>query len=400
MCSLTTLLVRLFPLPFLLLWAHAGATNEFLDGQTLLNPSLAKNCTKSHLTTNDIVDGDVSIAAYDALSNNEFPKMAHLNASAWELWFFDAVSPSGDAAITISFFRDGSQSAMGRGNLRAQFLAIWPDKSTFRIEYYPTDSIIESCPGEPMRASWRGEDESTSFEISHDLMEAVVRLDLAEVQGILSLSSTTAKTHADGNPSHDVSRMLAPTVYWLQPIPRASVDVKLTIDGKELRFAGFGGHDRFWTPYSWMTLMDESYYMRAVAGPYTAILLRIISRVDPGRTYASAFLFEGGQQVFASQNEQISLNDDYVSFKLSYHGVVQGEFRDTNTGYVLEMVSPTNRRHWRFEMDHARVWWNLPTGPVTGNTGFIDRVAGGEIGGEQHQGAGSAGQCQLPSLAK
>lgn len=379
----------------------AGATGKDLEEQTVLNPSFANNCSNSYLTANEFVNGDVVIAAFDALSNNEFPKMITLNSSAWELWYFDAVSSSGDVAITISFFRDGSQSLVGKGSLRTQFHAIWSDGSTFGTEHYASYSIIESCP-EAIKAFWGAEDESTSFEISQDLKGAVVHFDIAAVQGTLSLSSLSQTTVADDvtDPSAETSWRLAPIVYWLQPIPRASVEATFMIEGKELRFTGSGGHDRFWTPYSWMTLMDESYYMRAVAGPYTVVLLRIISRVDPGRTYASVGLFEGGQRIFATQSERISLKDDYVSFKLSYQGTLRGKFRDTNTGYVLDLVSPVNRKHWRFELKHESLWWDLPTGPVTGNTGFIDRVTGGEVNGEQYQGAGSAGQCQLPLVKK
>ena len=146
--------------------------------------------------------------------------------------------------------------------------------------------------------------------------------------------------------------------------------------------------------------MDESYYMRGVAGPYTLVLLRIISRVARGRTYVSAFLFEGGKRIFATQNDKISLSEDYVSFKLSYHGTLRGEFRDTNMGYITDLLYSAEGKHWRFELGHDSLWWNMPTGPVTGNTGFVNKITGGEVGGKQHQGAGTAGQCQLPFLGR
>ena len=46
--------------------------------------------------------------------------------------------------------------------------------------------------------------------------------------------------------------------------------------------------------------MDESYYRHAVAGPYAVILLRIISRVDPGQVYIFAHLFEGRRRIFTT----------------------------------------------------------------------------------------------------
>ena len=382
------------------------ATNNLIPDQTPFNPSFSKNCTILYLHSNSTITGDVIVEPYSPLLNNEFPKIPILNTSAWELWFFDAVSPAGDAAISLSFFRDGSQSLLGKGSLRTQFQALWPDGSTYVTEIYAEISVMESCPEESISAFWRGKDEKegfVSFSIAQDLKEAIVTFDLVEVQGTVSMSSRAPAF--DGGSDTDgfadaSSSLLAPIVYWLQPIPSADVQVALFIEGQELTFAGSGGHDRFWTPYSWKMLMDESYYMRAVAGPYTLILLRIISRVDVGRTYIAAYLFERGESAFSSQNGRVSLDEDFVSFELSHHGAVRGSFRDINTGYIVDLVSPVKGRHWRFELEHGRLFWDFPTGPVTGNTGFVDKVIGGEVGGKQYQGAGSSGQCQLGSPTK
>lgn len=397
-CCLLSLIVTSLPVLTL-------ATNSFIPDQTPFNPSLSKNCTVSYLHSNSTITGDVIIAPYSPLSNNEFPKIPILNTSAWELWFFDAVSPSGDVAISLSFFRDGSQSLLGKGSLRTQFQALWPDGSTYVTEIHAESSVMESCPEESITAFWRGKDEregSVSFSIAQDLKEAIVTFDLVEVQGTVSMSSRAPAF--DGGSDTDgfaaSSKLMAPIVYWLQPIPIADVQVALFIKGQELTFPGSGGHDRFWTPYSWTMLMDESYYIRAVAGPYTLIVLRIISRVDIGRIYMSAYLFERGGSAFSSQNGRVSLDKDFVSFELSYHGAVRGSFRDINTGYIINLVSPAKGRHWRFELEHGRLSWDFPTGPVTGNTGFVDTVVGGEVGGKRYQGVGSTGQCQLKLSTK
>ena len=382
------------------------ATNNLIPDQTPLNPSFSKNCTISYLRSNSTITGDVIVEPCSPLLNNEFPKIPILNTSAWELWFFDAVSPAGDVAISLSCFRDGSQSLLGKGSLRTQFQALWPDGSTYVTEIYAESSVMESCPEESISAFWRGKDEKegfVSFSIAQDLKEAIVTFDLVEVQGTVSMSSRAPAfdrgSDTDGFADAS-SKLLAPIVYWLQPIPSADGQVALFIEGQELTFAGSGGHDRFWTPCSWKMLMDESYYMPAVAGPYTLIILRIISRIDVGRIYISAYLFERGESAFSSQNGRVSLDEDFVSFKLSHHGAVRGRFRDINTGYIVDLVSPAKGRHWRFELAHGRLFWDFPTGPVTGNTGFVDKVIGGEVGGRQYQGAGSSGQCQLGSPTK
>ena len=361
--------------------------------QKIISPSLSGNCTESNIEANKIVDGSVEILPYDPASNNVFPKIPNLNASTWELYFFDAVSLD-SAAVTLSFFRDG-------GRLKTQILAIWPDGETFITEVFAEQSSIKSCEAEGVKGIWQGEHESTSFELSQDLKEATIKLDLPTTGGSISFSSAMLDRTVDleENEEKEALRLLAPSIYWLQPIPRASVQVDLNINGRDLVFTGLGGLDRFWTPYSWMTLMDESVYLRAHAGHYTLLILRILSRVDRGIPHASVYLFHNGERIFATQNERISLHEDYYLFKKTFHGEVRGSFQDSNTGTVIDLVSWKSKKHWRFEMEHGSIWWNLPTGPTgTGNTGFIDKVSGGEVDGEVFEGKGTTGHCQLPSL--
>ena len=374
-------------------WISPCFADHVVNEQEIIGPSLTNNCTESRVEANKVSDGNVEISPYDVASNNIFPKIPNLNASTWELYFFDAVSLD-SAAITLSFFRDG-------GLLKTQILVIWPDGETLVTEAFAKESSIKSCEAEGVRAVWQGEDGSTSFELSHDLKEVTIIIDLPGIGGRISFLSATPDwtTDVEKNKERDALRLLAPSVYWLQPIPRASVQVDLNINGRDLVFTGLGGLDRFWTPYSWMTLMDESVYLRAHAGPYTLLMLRLVSRIDRGVPHASVYLLKYGERIFATHNERISLHDEYYSFKKTYHGGVRGSFQDSNTGTVIDLVSPKNGKHWRFEMEHSSIWWTIPTGRTgTGNSGFVDKVSGGEVGGEDFEGKGTTGHCQLPSL--
>ena len=374
-------------------WISFCFADLVVNKQEIVSPWLSNNCTESRVEANNVSDGNVEILPYDVASNNIFPKIPNLNASTWELYFFDAVSLD-SAAITLSFFRDG-------GGLKTQVLAIWPDGETFVKEVFAKESSIKSCEAEDVRAVWQGEDGSTRFELSQDLKEVTIKIDLPGLGGSIGFLSAMPGWNADidENEERDALRVLAPTVYWLQPIPRASVQADLNINGRDLIFSGLGGLDRFWTPHSWMTLMNESVYLRLHAGPYTLLMLRLMSRVNRGVPHASVYLFKEGERIFATQNERISLREEYYSFKKTYDGEVRGSFQDSNTGTVVDLVSPRKRKHWRFEMEHGSIWWNTPTGHSgTGNSGFIDKVSGGEVGGEEFEGKGITGHCQLPSL--
>lgn len=381
-------------LPTCTLPASAG---QMANQQEIMNLPFSKNCTTSAMKINHGEYGVVDISPYDPASNNMFPKMHSMNASTWELYFFDAVSPS-SSAITLSFFREGHQ-------LKVQFLAMWPDGEIFMTEFLAQKSTIEECAAEGLKGVWQGEQNgSVSFDITEDLKAATCTIDLPAIaQGTISFSPTTSPWTPDipTNLERDALRLLTPTVYWLQPMPRASVQVDMQIEGKGLAFTGLGGHDRFWSPHSWMTMMDESIFLRAHAGPYTLLMLRIMSRIDRGVPHASVYLFEDDKRIFATQNERVSLSNGYYSFKRTYSGDVAGSFLDSSTGAVVDLVSPQEGKQWTFEVEHASVWWNMPTGATgTGNSGFIDKVVGGEVGKESFEGTGTAGVCQLPKLPK
>lgn len=226
-----------------------GFAGQVGNEQTIINPSLLNNCTNSYIEANNIADGNVDILPYDSASNNMFSKIQKLNASTWELYFFDAVSLD-SSAVTLSFFRDG-------GRLKTQILAIWPDGRTFVTEVYAKESRIQNCDGKHMAASWQGENDGTSFEISHDLREAIVKVDLPTIRGTIFFSSESPAWTKDveTNEERDILHLLAPTIHWLQSIPRASVQVELTIDGRDLAFAGLGGLG----PFLDAIFMDDAY---------------------------------------------------------------------------------------------------------------------------------------------
>ncbi|PVH70210.1 hypothetical protein DL98DRAFT_620539 [Cadophora sp. DSE1049] len=361
---------------------------------------------QSHITNDDFTGDELStIGNFDPNSNNEFPKVSKQSSSAWELWFFDAVSEAGDAAVTFSFYRDGSGPSIGKAPLRTSFHAVMADGSVFGKDFAANDSLFESGL-ENLSGTWSAGDQSARFRITQDLTEAVVKFDTADIRGNFTFHSAAGKYQPsaiqDTSTASDLGSkfLLAPTIHWLQPIVQATVTAEFYVDGKVVQFKGVGGHDRFFTPFSWTTLMDESYYVRASAGPYTIVMLRIISRIDVGRPHGKVLLVKSGQEIFCTQNEDIALQGDFFSFKLCYHAGVKGAFQNANTGYTIDLVSPMKGKHWRFAMDHKKVWWNMPTGPVTGNTGFLDEVVAGEVGGEQYKGVGSAGQCQLAAIKK
>ena len=199
-------------------------------------------------------------------SNNE-PKIMTHNHTTWELWYFDAISDIGEA-VTISFFRDRGKSPLhAETGFRVQIHAVWEDNTTFAKEHFCVDSLIERAEGSSTtQGIWQGDNPSNvrcAFEIREDLSAAVLSFDSSEVKGRVELHGTLqgAPSESAGSQDDDYA-LVAPTVYWAHQLPTACVKVSLDLNGRELAFTGTGGHEHWWSPMSWMGIMEESVFLR------------------------------------------------------------------------------------------------------------------------------------------
>ncbi|KAF2865944.1 hypothetical protein BDV95DRAFT_612183 [Massariosphaeria phaeospora] len=343
----------------------------------------------------------------ETYQHDYFPKYTSLSKTHWELWIFDAVDPEANAAVTMTFFRDGSQLALGKGPLRVTCQAILPDGTTQRGEDFSQESIIEAGPDDFIRGRWisaKDATKSAQFQVRLDLSEAFVTFDLPTMpmRGSLRLTPSSARKTS----SSDAADLLAPAVYYVHSIPRAvaKVDFSFAEDNKTLQFSGYGGSDHCWMTRSTPALMEACTYTRGHAGPYTFCVMRVVSRIEPGKTYTKVTLVQEDEEIFScTSDDRVSLIDDYFCFRGTHGGEVRGSFSDTSSGYKLDCVLPRTQNHWSFELKHQVLWWSMATAAPparTGNNGFVDVVIGGEVGGSTHKGSATVGHVQLPGLTQ
>ncbi|PGH17241.1 hypothetical protein AJ80_04883 [Polytolypa hystricis UAMH7299] len=351
----------------------------------------------SHVLNDSVIDGVPGSPPY---KHAYFPIYETLSKSHWELWLFDAVDPSTNAAVTMTFFRDGSLLGLGKSPLRTTFHVALPDGNTIHGEHLAKESIIEAN-SERVMGRWESLVDgqgSAQFEVSLDLSQATVTFDLPILRGMLKLQSSDVLSHRDSFDPADKDHVLSPRVHYLHAIPRAvgEIDFTFPLEDKSLRFSGLAGSEHCWMEDTTPALMEGCTYVRGHAGPYTVCLFRIFSRVEPGKTYVKTTLVEDGKEVFSSTTaDSVSLTDDYVSFRNTVGGQVRGGFADNASGYRIDIVSPSAHRHWSFELKHQLVWWSMPTGPKTGNNGFVDLLSGGEVGGPVYSGRAAVGHVEL-----
>lgn len=376
---------------------------EEFDQVTVGSDALGVENCSVHRITSETVEGDVEFYT-DLKRHPEFHRFDSLNGTTWDYWFFDGVSPDSETAFTIAFFRDGAGAPKGKTNSLAMMEARLPDGELHTAKQYFDESVLKECDSGAVKSVWRssssGEEEAAliTFEISESMDKAVVAINTPTVQGTLNLQSRSNPRFANGEPypSEAADAFLVPGLSWIQPVPGGDVDVDLQVNGKAMAFSGAGGHERFWATHTWLQLAQGWQFLRFRVGPYILSFCNIISDLHPGVTYPSVYLEYEKEKVFASRSDRISLEDDYVLFRPTHTGSLHGVFNDKSTGYQLDLVSPSQNKHWRFNLEHNVFIWKSPTGPDTGNDGFLDYISGGEVSKQQYdKGYGFSGQIQF-----
>ncbi|TPX24001.1 hypothetical protein DIZ76_013344 [Coccidioides immitis] len=360
-------------------------------------PNQPEPCSVSHLSAYEQVEGPVAFST-SSTEHLETPKLSGVNATAWEQWEFDGTDDDGMAGIIIGFSRDASYAFFGLGNLRVEFYMVLSDGTVIQELDYLDESTIMNCQGD-ITGMWNSTKRSYSFHVPKDMSRATVKWRTPAGKGTLSLTSTTQPHFPDGSmwPSQGARTEMAPSLHMNQPIAggRVIADVELS-SSKRMQLRGFGGHGRLWAQGGWFDIVDGFHIIRAYAGPYTISYWRPISRLNKGDVYHSAQLFKHGKLLAATQLGEKSQTKDYILFSNDFRGKVSGGLTDKSTGHVLEFISPSRGKTWRFLVEHMRKKFEMGLGGETGISGFTNRVTGGEAGGRQYEGRGFSEQTIFP----
>ncbi|KAI1505449.1 hypothetical protein F5X99DRAFT_404932 [Biscogniauxia marginata] len=356
-----------------------------LDGMPVV-----EECELSNLTAFEMTKGrHVSDFTTNAVENFNTPKISPLNSSAGEQWEFDGVSEDGMQSFVFGFYRDPNYAILGTGNFRLSIEFAFTDRTRFYEVYYPERSVVESC-GFGTRGWWFDEKDgySFSFLVKNDMSEALIYLDSETVKGKAVIKSLAQPLAADGSvwPAENASTVGVPFWHWSEPIPAGNLEVEVTINGKDIAYKGMGGHERFWSAFSWFTCLTNLNAVRAMLGPYVLSYFGFNSNLDKNYAHQSVVLFKDGTPIFRSTRATPSDIEDYALVTKSYGGAVTGTLKDKVTGYQVELVSPGRSQHYTFFAEHSNVGFEYILGEGVGGSGFSGISRGGHVGLSQYQG--------------
>ncbi|TVY17456.1 Diels-Alderase ccsF [Lachnellula arida] len=351
-------------------------------------------CTTSLVTGFEAVQGPVTINT-SPTDPFEVPKLSAINETAWEYWYFDAVSSDGKSGVAITFFKDPSLAFLGYRNLRVGLDAVWSNGTKFSTVLFVNESTVTTCGGDT-KGIWNQTNEGTnfSFQVSKNLKQVDIVVAGPQVSGTFSLKSRDPARYPRGEivPSSTASLTLGPLIYWNEAIPAGTVHTSLTLGGVPFSFNGIGGHDRNYAPFIWDFIAQHWYWLRIVTGPYTAVYWIWTSAID-GKTYTTAFLTKDGVEIFATTNGIVSWKGKYATMLLQYGAGVHGSFADNSTGIALRFVDHDCGKSWHFEIQHQNIAFETPhVGTDNHYSRFVNTASGGQDGEEVWSGVANSEQ--------
>jgi hypothetical protein len=354
--------------------------------------------TASSVTNSTNVPIDTS-----AILPFQSPALTTLNTTAWEYWYFDGVSASTRAGLTIVFFRDPSLARAGLGPLRVSVDAVWENGTRFTSMIFANESTVETC-GDTTTGRWTGPQSNSSFTFSQGNANAMIELSGTSitgdaVSGVFTLRSFSKPRYPRGEvyPDRKASVELAPLIYWNEGIPAGHVSTRVELKGTELEFKGIGGTDRNFAPYIWDHLAEEWWWIRTVTGPYTWVYWKFVSGIDH-KTYTYAYLERDSVPVFKSSVEcSDAVMTGCTTFTRTYNGTVKGAFQDRSTGFGL--LFKGKKQSWRFDVEHTNVVFEVNGASNNEYTRFVNSAKGGEVGRMQFEGASKSEQNRIKVVA-
>ncbi|OBR13044.1 hypothetical protein CH63R_05340 [Colletotrichum higginsianum IMI 349063] len=380
---------QLWPEPWPLEWRNLDMNLLDTMEQHVLetdNPG----CVISNLTSNEMVKGrKVVDFSTDASENFMLPKIEPLNSTAGDQWAFDGVSKDAKQAFVFGFYRDPNYAILGTGNFRLSIEMALDDGTRFAELYYPERSVIESC-AEGIRGMWYDDKDGYRFTwmVKADMSEAIVTLNSDTLQGKIAYHSKSQPRSADGHvwPNANASTQTVRHHHWAQPIVGGNLEFDVEIKGEKVAWTGMGGLERIWTAFSWFTCLTNLQGLRTMLGPYVVSYFRYESLMDKGEIVESAVAFKDGIPIFRSTLGSPSDTEDYIVAQKTYGGAVTGNLKDKVTGFQIDLISPKDKRHYTFSIEHAKLAWEFALGEGVGGSGFTGISMGGHVGQDQYQG--------------
>jgi hypothetical protein len=219
------------------------------------------------------------------------PKVAPINATVFDWWYFDAVSPDLNSSLVVIFFTATNNSfpvPLYQGDLVPVVLSgSFPNQTLFNIVLNAEQAVITTVGGgsngvfEGTNTSWTGNPDNSVYVVAINAPEV-------GVNGSFTLNAVSPPHYPCGPDRAGESMALLPGVGWANVVPDAVANIDIVIHGSGLKFIGVGYHDKNWGSAPFATAVQSWYWGHGRVGPYSLVWFSAISPSNV--TYVSGYV--------------------------------------------------------------------------------------------------------------
>ncbi|KAJ7659595.1 hypothetical protein DFH06DRAFT_965437, partial [Mycena polygramma] len=230
------------------------------------------------------------------------PKVQPVNASAFDWWYFDAVStdPRSHASVTVVFHTSAASAfpflPPSDTTTVAQISGSFLNGTLFSVTMGAKGATV-TADENFSSGDWRG----TGLGWTHSgdgTYTVLVDAPHVGMQGRITFRSIAPAHYPCGPGSAGQTMEVAPGIGWASAIPDAVSTVELTVNGSKLEFKGAGYHDKNWSNQAFTSNVAAWYWGHGRLGPYSIVWFDYLAH--GGTEHVSAYAAKDGQIVTAS----------------------------------------------------------------------------------------------------
>ncbi|KAL3482478.1 hypothetical protein BJX99DRAFT_266076 [Aspergillus californicus] len=258
-------------------------------------PSIATIVTIPNVLTN----GTVTAESISVPGNLDAPRLSPpaANLTSYDWWYFDAVSTTDNAAVSIIFFNSGANGFSSRTGapVYATITGLFPNGTSFDTGVDATPGAIIDYGDDYIFANWTGSGMSFRGTNLTGVPEYQVTIDSPDigVYGTMTLRSRAPPHYPCGPNKASEQEQLVPHVFWANMIPDATTTVNLRINGAPITFTdGVGYHDKNWGDAPFAESVSSWYWGHANLGPYSIVWFDAID--SAGEEHHSGYVSRDG----------------------------------------------------------------------------------------------------------
>ncbi|KIM92701.1 hypothetical protein OIDMADRAFT_139186 [Oidiodendron maius Zn] len=202
------------------------------------------------------------------------PKVKPINGSAYDWWYFDAVSDDAKSSIVVVFYTASSAgvpaesfpSTINSVSINAEF----PNGTSFAVSIPAGNATIVTV-GDGTTGSFEGT--GCGWTSTPDVTQYLLYVDAPSfgIKGTIELHSVAPAHYPCGTAVRDQSLAIMPDVGWANAVPDSRGVINFVINGSQFEFTGAGYHDKNWGVVPFPQSVGSWYWGHGRLGEYSIV---------------------------------------------------------------------------------------------------------------------------------